>query len=241
MTVELKVLSKKKSVTGGRLVVEDYDDHPVLCRRGVWVGWQETFIQTVTLGYEHEGYDLVVGWAVNGQTIFDPGHGSAVIFPGEPCPGQPSVRYVCPVEGHWHRISFLSTPGEPERCLSVQALFRRKDTGWQQLEDGPFIQVCVSGSVIQWPAHLVKEEAACLRHVWDVVKRYAEIAHVNPGDPVQFLTAFPVAELRQLEASAQTLERLDEKEQPALAQALRESIVGTLRSRIPDTPTSHAD
>ena len=241
MTVELKVLSKKKSVTGGRLVVEDYDDHRVLCRRGLWVGWQETFIQTVTLGYEHEGYDLVVGWAVNGQTIFDPGHGTAVIFPGEPCPGQPSVRYVCPVEGHWHRISFLSTPGEPEHCLSVQALFRRRDTGWQQLEDGPFIQVCVSGSVIQWPAHLIKEEAACLRHVWDVLKRYAEVAHVNPGDPVQFLAAFPVAELRRLEASAQTLERLDEKEQPALAQALRESIVGTLRSRIPDTPTSHAD
>ena len=222
MTVELEVLSKTKTVTGGRLVVEDYEDHPVLCRRGLWLGWQETFIQTVTLGYEHKGYDLVVGWAVNGQTIFDPGHGSAVTLPGEPCPGQPSVRYVCPVEGHWHRISFRSTPGEPEHCLSVQALFRRRDTGWQQLEDGPFIQVCVSGSVIQWPAHLMKEESSCLRHVWDVLKRYA-------------------GELRRLEASAQTLQKIDEQGQPALAQALRESIVGTLRSRIPDTPTSHAD
>ena len=114
--------------------------------------------------------------------------------------------------------------------------FPTQGNGWQQLEDGPSIRVCVSGSVIQWPAHLIKEEASCLRHVWDVLKRYAEIAHVNPGDPVQFLGAFPVAELRRLEASAQTLERIDTQEQPALAQALRESIVGTLRSRIPDTP-----
>ena len=73
-----------------------------------------------------------------------------------------------------------------------------------------------------------------------VLKRYAEVAHVNPGDPVQFLAAFPVAELRRLEASAQTLQKIDEQGQPELAQALRESIVGTLRSRIPDTPTSHA-
>jgi hypothetical protein len=238
--VELEVLSKTKTVTGGHLVVEDYEENPVLCRRGVWVGWKETFVQTVALGYEHEGYDLVVGWAVNGQMIVDPGYGDVMMFP-EPCPGLPSIRYRCPVEGHWHRISFISTSGEPEQCLSVQALFRRKDDNYQQIEDGPTVKVCVSGSVIQWPAHLIKEEASCLRHMWDVLKRYAEVAHVKPGDPVQFLAAFPPAELRRLEASAQALERIDAQEQPALAQALRESVLGTLRSRIPDAPTAQAE
>jgi hypothetical protein len=176
---------------------------------------------------------------VDGQMIVDPGYGDAMLFPA-PCPGLPSVRYLCPVQGHWHRISLISTSGEPEQCLSLQALFRRRDDNYQKIEDGPIVRVCVSGSVIQWPAHLVKEEASCLRHLWDVLKRYAEVAHVNPGDPVQFLSAFPASELRRLEASAQALEQIDEKEQPALSQALRESVVGTLRSRIPNAPRAQA-
>jgi hypothetical protein len=44
MGIELEVLSKTKTVTGGHLVAEDYDEHPVLCRRGLWVGWKETFV-----------------------------------------------------------------------------------------------------------------------------------------------------------------------------------------------------
>jgi hypothetical protein len=117
--VELEVLSKTKTVTGGHLVVEDYDENPVLCRRGVWVGWKETFVQTVTLGYEHEGYDLVVGWAVNGQMIVDPGYGDVMMFP-EPCPGLPSIRYRCPVEGHW-----LTTQAPSCVCEAMVASTKR--------------------------------------------------------------------------------------------------------------------
>lgn len=236
---EIEVLSKSKQPTGGHFVVEDYDEHPALCRNGVWVGRKENFVQTVTLGYEHEGLDLVVGWAVNGQQVVDPGYGGNTPYP-EPCPGLPSVRYLCPVQGHWHRISFISSSGEPERCLSLQVLFRRREDNYQNVEDGPTVKVCVSGSLIEWPAHLIKDEASCLRHVWDVLQRYAEVAKVNPGDPVQFLAGFPASELRQLAASAQALDRIDDREQPALAETLREHVVGALRSRIPEASRSQA-
>jgi hypothetical protein len=237
---EIKVLSNTKKSTGGHFVVEDYDANPVLCRRGLWVGRKELFVQTITLDYEHEGLELMVGWAVNGQVVVDPGYTGTMLLP-EPVPGLPTIVYQCPVQGHWHRITFICSSGQPEQCFSLQALFRRRADNYQTVEDGPTVKVCVSGSMIEWPAHLIKEEATCLRHVWDVLKRYAEVAKVNPGDPEQFLTAFPPSELRRMEASAQALDQIDEREHPELAKTLHENIVGTLRSRIVDAPTALAD
>jgi hypothetical protein len=228
----LVVVSDTTTATGGQVVVEDYNKHPAVCRSGVWMGWEKTFTETVILAYEHTE-ELYVGWSVNGVTVIDPGYGPIVNFPGNPCPGLPSVSYICPVGGLFHQISFTSTSGDPYECLWAQVLYRGNSEKYVPAHLGPSMEVCLAGSDIEWPAYLIQEEEACLARLWDLLKRYVEIAHVNPGDPVEFLGGLPIEELIQLQAAVQTLENINAQEQPALASGLQESIVGILRSRMP--------
>jgi hypothetical protein len=239
MANELKVVSDTRNVTGGHLVFEDYDRHPRACRHGVWVGWKETFSQTVMLAFEHVAHPYV-GWSVNGVTVIDPGYGPFTPPPGAPCPGVPSVLYSGPVGGLFHQISFTSSSGAPRACFWVQVIYR--EHGEQNLppREGPGMTLCVSGSDIEWPAFLVAEERACLRRWWDILRRYVEVADVGPLDPVEFLTSLPAEELAMMQAAAETLEKINRDEQPTLSNALRDTVIGILRARMPGATTSTA-
>lgn len=230
MAGELVVESDVRTVTGGHLVTEDYDRHPRPCRHGIWIGWQQTFTQTVTLSFQHSGHPYV-GWSVDGQMLVDPGGGSVTQPPGDPLPGIQGVVYSCPLGGYWHRISFTSTSAVPQTCFQVQVLFREHGEHGHPLHDGPAMRLCLAGSDVEWPAFQLLEERACLRRWWDVLQRYAEVAEVGPLDPVAFLTALPGRDLAMLQAAARTLDELDADAQPVLADALRDRIVGILRSR----------
>jgi len=232
MADELKVVSDTRNDTGGHLIFEDYDQHPRACRHGVWAGWKETFTQTVTLAFEHIAHPYV-GWSVNGVTVVDPGYGPFTQPPGSPCPGVPSVLYSCPVGGLFHQISFTSLSGTARQCFWVQVLYR--EHGEQNLppHDGPGTTLCVSGSDIEWPAFLIAQERACLRRWRDILRRYVEVADVGPLDPVEFLTRLPAEDQTMLQSAAEALENINPDEQPALSNALRDTVIGILRSRMP--------
>jgi hypothetical protein len=231
MADELKVLSDTKSGTGGHLVTEDYDKHPQACRHGVWIGWKETFSQTVTLAFEHTEHPYV-GWSINGVTVIDPGYGPIVQPPGDPCPGAPSVLYTCPVGGLFHQISFTSISGSPKACLSVQAIYREHGEQGLPVHGGPAMTLCLSGSDIDWPAYLILQEQACLRRWRDILRKYVEVAHVGPLDPIELLASLPAEEVTLLQAAAEALEQVKPDEQPVLANALRDTVIGVLRSRM---------
>jgi hypothetical protein len=232
MASELKVVSDTTTNTGGHLVTEDYDRHPRACRHGVWIGWKETFTQTVTLAFEHAGHPYV-GWSINGTTVVDPGYGPVTQPPGDPCPGAPSVLYSCPVGGFFHQISFTSTAGSSKACLSVQAIYREHGEQGLPAHDGPTTTVCLSGANIDWPAYLVLQEQACLRRWHDILRKYVEAADVGPLDPVALIAGLPAEELTLLQSAAEALEEIKPDEQPVLANALREAVIGVLRSRMP--------
>jgi hypothetical protein len=234
MANQLVVVDDSKSPTGGHVVVEDYDEHPRPCRRGLWIGWKETFSQRVTLAFERPGHPYV-GWSLNGVTVIDPGSGPFPRPPGEPCPGQPSVLYFAPVGGLENQIQFTGAPGIPRVCLGVQALYREHGN-LPALVAGPSTTVCLSGADIEWPAFLVKEEIACQKRWWEILRRYVEVADVGPLDPVAFLGELPDQDLKVLHAAAQTLERITGEDQPELANAIRERVVGILRSRMVGAP-----
>jgi hypothetical protein len=239
MTFPLVVVSDEKTATGDQVVVENYNRHPVPCRFGIWVGLEHMFTERVTLSWEHgDDENVWVGWSLNGVTFSDPGNppdtedGRVPL----PCPGLPSVLVFNPVDGVYHTISFLSSSGDPRERIWVQVLYRNAREPGLPLHQGPSTAVWLSGSDYEWPEPLLEEERKCLSGFWKFLRQYVEIAHVNPGDPVEFLKELPDQVLVELRGAAEMLEKIDAKKQPALADALRGRIVAILRSRVSAAP-----
>jgi hypothetical protein len=233
MTDKLVQLSDTINVTGKRLIIENYN---TLCRHGIWIGWLETFTETVTLAYEHTEDPLYVGWQINGTTVVDPGYSPPSAAPS---PGAPSVRYQCPVDSFFHEISLTSSSGDPAECLFVQVLFRGPTDQNNPAHYGPSTYVCLAGSRIEWPSEKVAQWEACLAALWAKLRSYVEIAHVNPGDPVEWLASLPGDVAVRLQAGVETLEHLDAAAQPELAKAIKEDVLGILRARMPGTEHVH--
>jgi len=244
MANDLVVVSDTKTPTGRqRPVVRNYDQNPKPCRHGYWIGRQEDYVQTVTLEakIDPERHPFI-GFSVNGETVITPGKGpftNPLTTPpgGQPCPGLPSVKFWCPVGNNHNQISFTSTSGDPRVCFWVQAFFLHHDEDPNgPPHEGPWTSVCLEGFDIEWPAHLILEEQACLKRLSEILRRYSESAEVDPLDRVEFLAGLPEQDLMLLQAAAQTLEEINAQDQPALADMLRESVVGILRSRMPGGP-----
>jgi hypothetical protein len=237
---DLVVVSDKKRAKGQRLVVRNYDQNPKPCRRGYWIGRQENFEQTVMLAanIEPERHPFI-GFSVNGTMVIKPGVGpftNPLTTPpgGEPCPGLPSVKYICPVGNNHNQIAFTSTAGDPQTCFWVQAFFlHHGEDPNAPPHAGPWTSVCLAGSLIEWPAYLILQEQACLKRWAEIMRRYSEAAEVGPLDLVEILAGLPEQDSMLLQAAAQTLEEINAQDQPALANALQESVVGILRSRMP--------
>lgn len=240
MASEIVVVSDNKAAKGGHVVVRQFDQ---LCRHGYWIGWQRNFEHTITLAANIDpGRHPYIGFSINGQTVIRPGKGpwTKPPFWFEPCPGAPSVRYTCPVGNDYTQIRFTGTAGAPEACLWVQALFlHHGEDPDGPPHEGPWTSICLQGFDIEWPAFLIREEQACLKRLWDTLRRYVEAAEVGPLDPVAYLAGMPEHDLTLLHTAAQTLEKIDTEDQPELANALQESVVGILRSRMPVRPNQH--
>jgi hypothetical protein len=91
----------------------------------------------------------------------------------------------------------------------------------------------LAGSEVDWPADKVAEWEACEAALWSRLRGLVEIAHVNPGDPVEWLATLPGEEAVRLQAGLETLEHLDAAAQPALAKGIKNDIIGILRARMP--------
>jgi hypothetical protein len=234
MTHPLVELSRTKHQTSAHLVIEDYDKHPTICRHGIWVGWSVTFTETVVLSFEHDPEELYVGWAINGTTVIDPGYSSGTPPWGYPAPGAPSVTYVTPVDGFFHRLSLTSTSGSGEVCLWVQVLYRGPSEAGAPAHYGPAMGVCLSGAEVIWPAYKLEEEKRCLAAFFDLLRRYVEVAHVNPGDPVEkWLARLRGEEAVRMKAELETLQKIDPKANRELADAIKADLARMLRARIP--------
>jgi hypothetical protein len=193
----------------------------------------------MTLAYEHTEEPLYVGWQINGTTVVDPGFSAGTPPWGAPCPGAPSVTYRCPVDGYFHEISLTSSSGDPSECLLVQVLYRGPADQYKPAHLGPCMYVCLAGSGIEWPADKLKAWEACLAALWGKLTRYLELAHVNPGDPVEFLASLPGEVAIRLQAGVETLEHLDAAAQPQLAKAIKDDVLGILRARMPGAEQIH--
>jgi hypothetical protein len=230
------------AITSTYVVIEDYNLHPALCRFGVWVGLKREFFETYLLSYEHDPEELYVGWAVNGDTLIDPGYSAGTPPWGAPVPGVPGVSYTCPVAGLYHRISLAGTPGMEPQHLWVQVLYRYPTEYGQPFHYGPGLWVDLVGYSIAWPADKLEEWRECLHRFWELIERYLEEARVGPGDPVErWLEGLRGEEAVRLKALVETLGDLQGDED----RELREAILGELRgiahwARSPGAPGAPA-
>jgi hypothetical protein len=230
MAHPLVELSRTRNVTRCYVVVEDYVRHPRLCRFGIWVGLKCEFAETVVLSYEHDPEDLYVGWSINGTTVIDPGYSSGTPPWGSPAPGGSSVTYRCPVNGLFHELSLTSTPANDEVCLWVEVLYRYPNEAGAPFHHGPSMCVCVKGWDITWPAAKLKETNACLAKLYERLRRYVEVAHVGPGDPVErWLERASGDEAVRVSTLLETLETLDPEAEPELAEAVRAELMARVR------------
>jgi hypothetical protein len=235
-TVPIKVESDTFEPRIGHIVVENYNEHPALCRSGIWTGYETVFSETVILGWEHDQITpaVAVSWLLNGRPVPSlPDYNQSPPSVGpQPCPGAPWVLYNYPVDGLYHRISLASAYGSQPVSIAAQVSWDSWDYSGDvtNLEGTtPPFDVSLSGSAFMWPAYLIKEEEACLAALWGLLGKLGLLAHVNPGDPVQFLRGLPQEQQVQLKGAAQALSNIDRGEQPELAKALRASVVGILR------------
>jgi len=125
-------------------------------------------------------------------------------------------------------------------CFGVQAFFvHHNEDPAAPPHAGPSTSVCLRGFDIEWPAYLILQEQACLKRLSEILRRYVEVAEVGPLDPVAFVANLTEQELMLLHAAAGALEGIDAEDQPALANALQQSVIGILRSRMPRAPGLH--
>lgn len=238
-SVPITVESDTSSFMGGHTVIADYNEHPALCRFGIWTGYETVFTQTVILGWEHDKITpaVAVSWRINGNYVAplpDYSQNPPLVGP-QPCPGAPSVLYTYPVGGVYHRISLTSAPGSSQVSIAAQVDWASWDMSGTVTnlngQTGPF-DVSLSGSHIIWPAYLIKEEEACLAALWALLEKLELVAHISPGDPVEFLRGLPPEQQVQLQGAAQALSKIDPEEQSELANGLRDGVVGILRQNM---------
>ena len=114
------------------------------------------------------------------------------------CPGAPSVGYTYPVDWLYHRITLTTGPGGGQQWLKVQATWDSWDPSpdviHKQGISAPFY-VEVSGSRVTWLEYLWAPYIACLVALWEILRKYAVLAHVKPGHPVEFLRSLPKGQL----------------------------------------------
>jgi hypothetical protein len=240
---QLLEYSRVEPKTGqAQLIIMDYDQHPKLCRRGIWVGWLVEMRETVILSYEHDPEELYVGWSINGATVIDPGYSSGTLYPA-PAPGEPSVSYQCPVNNLFHRISLASSPGHTEVCLGVQVLYRSPLESAYPAHPGPLMRVCLSGSRIDWPTDKLQEEQNCLKRYRHLLDKYVQVQHVGPGDPVErWLARLRGDEAIRLRAELETLEKLDRKVDRQLSDAIVSDLIRTVQwAKMPGAAVAPGD
>lgn len=212
---QLIELRRSQEPAGQGIVIEDYTDHPTLCRHGVWVGLATYFTETVTIAYEHESADLNVFWQLNDDVLY-PVTG---FLGGGPVLGTPGVHYVWPVDGFQHRISLISTPGTKDSSVNVEVLYQQPPGGPTQY--GPSMRVAISGMTIQWPESKLEEERACQARWQDIRNRYVHWHKPKPGETVTGLDHVRGEAAIRLIAVQKTLESLDPDADHELAEALK--------------------
>jgi hypothetical protein len=215
-------LSRTRSVTRSYVVTHDYTRQPTLCRSGLWVGLKSEFAESVVLAYEHEPDPLMVGWSINGTLVVDPGFSAGTPPWGSPAPGVPGVTYTCPFGGEYHQLALTGTAGMDSQCASITVLYRFLNEQFAPFHTGPSLTVCLDGSSIAWPPDKVKAANECLARFRDIIRKYVQIAHVGPGDPVErWLQETVGDDVVKVQALVETLEQLDRQADGPLFEAVR--------------------
>jgi len=231
---QLVELSDTRNGTTSSIVIDDYDQHPRLCRAGIWVGVRTEFSETIVLSYEHDAEELYVGWKLNGVSVIDPGYSSGTPPWGFSVPGASDVTYTCPVDDLFHRIQFRSTAGHQESCISVQVLTRTPAEEFSPPELGPSTITCVAGYDLSWPSANLEAERRCLASLLERLRVYTKVKWVPPGDPPErWIELGRPEELKELLALFETLENLNSVEDEDIAKAVQSNLIRriqTLRS-----------
>jgi hypothetical protein len=239
----LVVLSNTTTLVSEGIVVIDYDTFPyhLLCRYGLWEGWQTIYTGTITLAFEHDADhpEYLVGWQVSGTTIVEPGFSPGTLPGGAPLSVIPGVTYTCPVDGYYHEIAFTSSPGAPDETFWVQVLYRTS-YGQPTPTPGPGMWVTLLGETIEWPWFLLAEQQACIERLLERINAIranlalGEFAPVNPGDPLKWAARFTPEEARLVKAGVEMLEKMDTDEQPELAKRIATHLNGIVQVRTPN-------
>jgi hypothetical protein len=86
---------------------------------------------------------------------------------------------------------------------------------------GPGMYACVEGFRFTWPSEQLTEECACIHGLIQRLRGLAQIAHVNPGDPVErWLQAADPKTVLRLGAIVDALEKLDAQRDEGLKSAI---------------------
>ncbi|WP_157546361.1 hypothetical protein [Hamadaea tsunoensis] len=231
----LQECERSEEITGRRVVIEDYDgSHATLCRRGLWVGRDILFVQTVALCFEHDPDRLNVFWSLQNDTEIlypVPGTGPTGIVPNTP-----GIRWIWPYQGLQHRIAFVGVPGATPFAVQAQVLYQEEAGG--PIITGPSASVEVSGRRTVWPPDKLAEEERCRQAWYDILSRYVRWKEPRTGEPVMWLDeihgrdAHEVAALvDQVEAGGDDPELIAAVEQELSARVLRAQVRAARRAR----------
>lgn len=226
MADQLIEVSSTKTPAGDSPFIEDYNQHPALCREGVWMGLKHSYTQEVRLSFEHSDHpEYYVGWSVNGATIEDPGYDFDTSISGAAVPGIPSLAFVCPVDGEYHNLILRSASGSDKLNLIIRVLYRAGIAEANLPPHlGPWLSVSLRGYDIEWPAEKLAEERACLSRLaallGEIQERFKPPLFIPPGDPFEWLRGLRGNSAVRIEAAIDALKHLKPETQPALVAAI---------------------
>jgi hypothetical protein len=210
-------LSRSRDVTGSGVVVEDYTDHPTLCRYGVWVGTRTFFTERVVLSFEHDPDPLNVTWRL--QDAENPLNPPYDFTPNGPVIGAPGIRYSWPVDHLQHRIALFTEPGAKPILVTAQVVYSPEAGG--AVTNGPELALDMSGEVVSWPARQLLEEAECKKRWADLLSRYAKWHKPLPGEPVEWIDQIQGSDARRVIAVTEALDSLDPASEGELVAAIQ--------------------
>lgn len=172
-------------IEGYSLISENYDENPMFCRSGTWIGARYHASESVTLLAEREFDGQRFSFGVN---EFHPIAFPEAIVPilGAPAPGLvPGSEHVrWSIEHGTPAITLTIDAQADEECPYVFAFMAptSDEMSCQYYLNHFIARPCLVGYEVHWPKEMLAQEAACWKRFYKDLERIAHLDKAIPAD-----------------------------------------------------------